>query len=111
MDEEQESEHTAIEHVQKHIDHLPPNVYEIHVSATGELTSMSSDPKDDQTQCVYHPPIDRIERPKDIQTISRSHLQELDRLGPMVDLVVCPKSKEPTRKACTPFCNRAAFQL
>ncbi|KAF5139044.1 hypothetical protein E5D57_002833 [Metarhizium anisopliae] len=98
MDEELESEDPAFEQLIKHIDSLPPDVYEIHVSPDGNLISTSADPKDDETRCAYYPPLDSVQRPEGVQVISRSHLQEIDRLGPNVDLVTCPHSSEPTQK-------------
>lgn len=98
MDEELESEDPAFEQLIKHIDSLPPDVYEIHVSPDGNLISTSADPKDDETRCAYYPPLDSVQRPEGVQVISRSHLQEIDRLGPNVDLVTCPQSSEPTQK-------------
>ncbi|KAL7918878.1 hypothetical protein ACQKWADRAFT_302785 [Trichoderma austrokoningii] len=98
MDEELESEDPACEYLAKYIDDLAPDVYAIHVSSNGDLISTSTDPNDDKTRCVYYPKLDTIQRPKDVRVISRSELEELDRLGANVDLVVCPQSSEPTRK-------------
>jgi hypothetical protein len=56
MDEEQESEDVAVGHLQKHIDALEPDVYAIHLSLEGDLLSVSTDPKDDETTCIYYPP-------------------------------------------------------
>ncbi|KND94644.1 hypothetical protein TOPH_00756, partial [Tolypocladium ophioglossoides CBS 100239] len=98
MDEELESEDPAFEQLLKHIDDLAPDVYEIHVSSQGDLISTSTNPKDDETRCPYYPPLDTIQRPKDVQVVSRSDLEELDRLGANVDLVVFPQSPEPTKK-------------
>ncbi|KAH0593296.1 hypothetical protein MHUMG1_09018 [Metarhizium humberi] len=98
MDEELESEDPAFEQLIKHIDSLPPDVYAIHVSPDGNLISTSADPKDDETRCAYYPPLDSVQRPEGVQVISRSHLEEIDRLGPNVDLVTCPHSSEPTQK-------------
>ncbi|KAI1500568.1 kinase-like domain-containing protein [Biscogniauxia marginata] len=98
MDEELDSEDPAIEHLKKHIDKLGPDVYTIHVSNQGELISASTDPKDDNTRCVYYPPLDEIQRPDWVQTIRRSELQELDRLGPDVDLVIYPPYSQATGK-------------
>ncbi|SCV47181.1 uncharacterized protein FFB14_09669 [Fusarium fujikuroi] len=97
MDEELESEDPAIEHLQKHVDDLAPDVFEIRVSPQGDLVSTSTDQKDDNTLCPYHPPLEATERPDGIQTISRSDLEELDRLGPLVDLVRCLRSSDPDK--------------
>ncbi|KAF9872932.1 protein kinase-like domain protein [Colletotrichum karsti] len=87
MDEEQDSEDLAIEHLEKHIDTLPPDVYAIHVSHDGHLISTSTDPEDDETTCVYYPPLEELQRPEGLRTITRSDLEEIDRICPNVDLV------------------------
>ena len=51
------------------------------------MTSMSNDPKDDETLCAFRPPLDGAQLPEDVETISRDHLKEVARLGPNVDLV------------------------
>lgn len=87
MDEEQESEDSAIDHLRKHINALGSDVYRIHVSQDGELISVSTNPKDDETTCVYYPPLQAIQRTDRVKTVLRSDLLELDRLTPNVDLV------------------------
>jgi hypothetical protein len=87
MDEEQESEDLAIEHLKKHIDALAPDVYAIRLSPDGELTSVFTNPEDDETICEYHPPLGAIQVPDHVKTVIRSDLLELDRFGPNVDLV------------------------
>ncbi|EXV01836.1 protein kinase-like domain protein [Metarhizium robertsii] len=102
MDEEQDSEDAALTHLKKHIDTLGPEVYAIHVSPDGELVSVSTNPEDDRTMCVYYPPLEAIQRPDHVKTVLRSHLLELDRLTPNVDLVSympCTDATEPTRAA------------
>ncbi|CAG9988337.1 unnamed protein product [Clonostachys byssicola] len=98
MDEELDSEDPAFEHLLKYIDHLPPDVYSIHVTSDGELISASADPKDDETQCAFRPPVESLQIPDGIEIISRQDLEELDRLGPHVDMVVRPRSAEPTKR-------------
>lgn len=98
MDEELESEDPAFEQLIKFIDDLAPNVYAIHVSSNGDLLSTSTDSKDDETRCVYYPPLDKIQRPDDVKVVSRGELEELDRLGANVDLVVHPQSSEPAKR-------------
>ncbi|KAH7240129.1 uncharacterized protein BKA55DRAFT_706620 [Fusarium redolens] len=88
MDEELESEDPAIEYLQKHIDNLVPDVFKIRVSPQGVLTSNSTDQKDDNTLCPYRPPLEATERPDGIEVIPRSDLEELDRLGSLVDLII-----------------------
>ncbi|KAF2972955.1 hypothetical protein GQX73_g621 [Xylaria multiplex] len=102
MDEEQYSEDVAVEHLKKHIDTLGSDVYAIHISPEdGSLISVSTDPKDDETTCVYHPPLQEMQRPDWVKTVLRSELRELDRLSPNVDLVSYtppPPSFEATKK-------------
>lgn len=86
MDEEQESEEVAIEHLKKHIDALGPEVYAIHLSPEGELISVSTDFKDDEMTCVYYPPLQAVLPSDRVKTVLRSELLELDRLSPNVDL-------------------------
>ncbi|KAF7552898.1 hypothetical protein G7046_g7260 [Stylonectria norvegica] len=88
MDEEQESEDLAIEHLKKHIDNLAPGIFGIHVSQEGELLSVSTNPIDDAWLCVHYPPLDELQPSvRHVPTILRSELRERDRLGPNVDLV------------------------
>lgn len=87
MDEEQESEDVAIGHLKKHIDALGPDVYAIHLSQDGDLVSVSANPEDDETTCVYYPPLQAILLPDHVKTVLRSDLLELHRLSPNVDLV------------------------
>ncbi|KAM0512872.1 hypothetical protein ACHAPE_008372 [Trichoderma viride] len=104
MDEEQESEDTAIGHLMKHIDSLGPDVHAIHLSQDGELISASTKPEDDHTWCVYYLPLQDVQAPKHVKTVLRSDLLELDRFGPNVDLV----SYLPNGDATEP--KKAAFK-
>ncbi|KAI5459882.1 kinase-like domain-containing protein [Mariannaea sp. PMI_226] len=91
MDEEQESEDTAVPLLKRHMDKIPSDAVQVHFSSEGELISTSTDPRDDDTHCIYYPPVHEI-KVEGIQTILRSDLEELDRLGPDVDLVIYPPS-------------------
>ncbi|KAI3527552.1 hypothetical protein CSPX01_16873 [Colletotrichum filicis] len=100
MDGQQESEDLAVEILKKIIDTLPADVYAIKVSPEGSLISMSNDPEDDETFCVYYPPLEEVQRPEGIRTIIRSELKEIDRLGPDTDLVSYqphPNDNEPKK--------------
>lgn len=100
MDEEQESEDVAIEHLKKHIDSLGPDVNAIQLSLDGELISVSTNPEDDEGTCVYYPPLQAIQRPDYVKTVLRSELLELDRLTPNVDLIMyppCANARETTK--------------
>lgn len=54
--------------------------------------------EDDETMCVFRPPLDAAQLPDDIAVVSRAELQEVARLGPNVDMVVKPRSKRPQEK-------------
>ncbi|KAI1424005.1 hypothetical protein F5Y12DRAFT_488303 [Xylaria sp. FL1777] len=102
MDEEQESEDVAVEHLKKHIDAIKPGIYEVHLSREGAIISISTDPQDDLTFCVYYPPLQQVPRPDHIKTVLRSKLRELDRLAPNVDLALYsphPETASQPKKA------------
>ncbi|KAK0732509.1 hypothetical protein B0T21DRAFT_443486 [Apiosordaria backusii] len=88
MDGEQDDESLAIKHLSR-IDssQLPRGIYRVHVSDTGEIISRFSDPKNDATCCVHYPFLGDLTVPEGIQTVRRDELEELERLGPDVDLV------------------------
>lgn len=90
MDGEQDDDNLAIEHFSRHSDQLPPEVYRIYVSHTGEIISTYTDAIDDPTHCVHYPSLQDALLPDGIQTVRRDELEELDRLGPDVDLVAYP---------------------
>lgn len=98
MDRELDCPDPAFDNLLKHIDTLPPDVYLIHVTDDGELLSSSTDPKDDETRCPFRPALEQLENPADIKVICRTDLQEMTRLGPMVDLVVT--EDKPERQVC-----------
>ncbi|KAI1349622.1 hypothetical protein F5Y01DRAFT_288732 [Xylaria sp. FL0043] len=104
MDEEQESEDVAVEHLKKHINDIGPGVYAIHLSPDGTIISTSTDPEDDATACPYYPPLQDVHRPDHIETVLRSELRELDRLSPNVDLVsYTPHPETPTESKTVIF--------
>lgn len=55
MDDEQDEEDLAIQHLRQHVDDLGPDVFEIHVSVDGDLLSTSSRPEDGRMQAVNYP--------------------------------------------------------
>ncbi len=77
MDEEQESPDVAFECLLKHMDHLPPDVYLIHLSPIGDILSSSNYPKDDETLRAVRSPSEEAQLPDGILTISRVELQEV----------------------------------
>ncbi|KAK1765022.1 hypothetical protein QBC33DRAFT_612724 [Phialemonium atrogriseum] len=96
MDGEQDDESVAIEHLSRHSSQLPPGIYEIYVP--GEIISMYTDAKHDQTCCVHYPFLREISLPEGIQTVRRDALEELERLGPDADLVAYPPCSKGSAK-------------
>ncbi|KAI1142884.1 hypothetical protein F5Y05DRAFT_408333 [Hypoxylon sp. FL0543] len=90
MDGEQDDESIAIEHLSRYSDQLSPDIHRIYISQNGEIISTYTDAKNDQTQCAHYPFLREIVLPEGVETIRRDELEELDRLGPDVDLVTYP---------------------
>ncbi|KAI1860487.1 hypothetical protein JX265_009886 [Neoarthrinium moseri] len=90
MDGEQDDDSIAIKHYSRYSSHLSRDIYRIHVSHTGEIISTYTDPENDPTCCVHYPFLHEVFLPEGIQTVRRDELEELDRLGPDVDLVEYP---------------------
>jgi hypothetical protein len=111
MDEEQDDESLAIEHFSRYSDQLSPGIYRIRVSHTGEIISTYTDPKDDKTCCEYFPFLQDIILPDGIRTIRRDELEELERLGPDVDLVAYPPCRGEPAKKVKPKCPRSRDRL
>ena len=105
MDGEQDDESIAIEHLSRHSSQLPPDIYGIYVSHTGEIISMYTDAKHDQTCCVHYPFLREISLPEGIQTVRRDALEELERLGPDADLVAYPPCSKGSAKKVKPGCR------
>ncbi|CVL09176.1 uncharacterized protein FMAN_15440 [Fusarium mangiferae] len=98
MDGEQDDESLAIEHFSRYSDQLPPDIYRIYVSHTGEIISTYNDLKDDETCCIHYPTLQDICLPEGVQTVRRDQLEELERLGPDVDLVAYPPCLDGSAK-------------
>jgi serine/threonine protein kinase len=94
MDGEQEDETIDIRHFRRHAAQLPPDVYRVYLSDTGDIIKTYSDPEDDQNHCVHYPTYEEVAVPLHTQTVSRGDLEELDRFGPHVDLVAHRKSTD-----------------
>lgn len=69
-------------------DYLSPEVRAITVDDAGLLTGVSTDPEDDSTIFLAYLPFSMTASLADCRTIQYSKLQELDRLGPGVDLLL-----------------------
>lgn len=105
MDGEQDDESMAIAHFSRYSSQLSPDIYRIYVSHTGEIISTYSDPNDDPTYCVHYPFLHEIFLPEGIQTVRRDELEELERLGPDVDLVAYPPCRGESAKKVKPKCR------
>lgn len=68
------------------VDFLSPDVTAVTVDNDGLLTGISTDPEEDDTVFIGYLPFSSIESLADCRVIQYSKLQELDRLGPGVDL-------------------------
>ncbi|KAL2884567.1 hypothetical protein HOO65_110038 [Ceratocystis lukuohia] len=67
-------------------DCLSPKVCTVTVDDEGLISEVSTNPEDDDTLFVAYLPFSTTESLRDCRTIQFSKLQELDRLGPGVDL-------------------------
>lgn len=85
-----EDEVLALSHFRRHIDGLPHTFHWIHVSREGEMIDKSSSRDDDITRVIYYPLGDQVLFPEGVLTIPRDQLEELERLGPNIDLVAYP---------------------
>jgi hypothetical protein len=88
--EEQLEEDIAIEHFHRYNGQLSPDIFRIHLSCTGELISVDSDPQYDVTYSIFYPFLHDIHIPEGVKIVRRDELEELDRFGPHVDLVIYP---------------------
>lgn len=102
MDGEQDSEDLAIEHLKRYSSPLPTGVYGIYISDTGEIISMDTDARNDRTYCVHYPFLHEAFLPEGIHTVRRDELEELERLGPDVDLVAYPACSEASVEKVNP---------
>ncbi|KAJ5573876.1 uncharacterized protein N7459_008303 [Penicillium hispanicum] len=68
-------------------DLLSSEVRAITVNNDGLLTGVSTDPEEDETMFIGYLPFSTVESLADCRTIQYSKLQEIDRLGPGVDLL------------------------
>ncbi|KAJ5372928.1 hypothetical protein N7517_004934 [Penicillium concentricum] len=68
-------------------DYLSPEVRAITVDDDGLLTEISTDPEEDDTMFIAYPPFSLCDSLANCHTVQYSELQELDRLGPFIDLV------------------------
>lgn len=90
-DGQQDDDELAIAHLSR-IDsiQIARGIYRIHVSDAGEIISTYSDPEKDATRCVPYPSLGETNFPEGTLTTRRDELEELERLGPDVDLVAYP---------------------
>jgi len=105
MDGEQDDESIAIEHLSRCSSQLSPDTHRIYISHTGEIISTYTDPKNDPTYCVHYPFLHEIFIPEGVQVVRRDELEELERLGPDVDLVAYRPCPEASAKKVEPRCR------
>ncbi|KAF2793380.1 hypothetical protein K505DRAFT_337859 [Melanomma pulvis-pyrius CBS 109.77] len=67
-------------------DYLSPKVFAVTVDDEGLISEVSTDPEEEETLFIGYIPFSAAESLHDCRTIQYSKLQELDRLGPGVDL-------------------------
>lgn len=67
-------------------DYLSPQIRAVTVDNEGLISEVSTDPTEDDTEFVAYPPFSMTESLHGCRTINYSKLQEIDRLGPGVDL-------------------------
>lgn len=67
-------------------DYLSVEVRAVTVDDDGLLSGVSTDPQEDETMFTAYPPLSAVESLVDCRIIQYSKLEELDRLGPGVDL-------------------------
>lgn len=99
MDQEQDSGDAALAFLQKSMNKIPSDAVQAYFSPKGKLISTSADPKDDDTYCIYYPPVAELQSVNNtithkFQTVVRPELEEMDRLGPDVDLVTYLRSSK-----------------
>lgn len=85
----QEDPVQVVAHYKRHIETLPLDTYKIHLSGSGDLLQVSTDPKDDPWVIIWRPKVEdlQLQQPLGIETISRTELCEISRMAWGVDLV------------------------
>ncbi|KAH8129127.1 hypothetical protein FP744_10005103 [Trichoderma asperellum] len=74
---------------ERHINSLPLDSYKIYVSETGDLLQVSTDPKHNAWISIIRPEVEdlQLQKPLSIETVKRTELCEISRLGRGLDLV------------------------
>lgn len=91
-----EDEDFVFEAVEKFINDLPVDTVAVEISKTGELLSSSSALGQDAYYAPFYPR--RTEFPRRMNTVRRSDLAEIDRLGVQVDLTTYVPAPGQTKK-------------
>lgn len=75
-------------HFRSHIRTLPLDTYLIHLSKSGDLLQVSTDPKDDPWVIIWRPEVEdlQLRKPLGIETVIRTELREISRMSWGVDL-------------------------
>ncbi|KAJ8120027.1 hypothetical protein ONZ43_g3155 [Nemania bipapillata] len=72
--------------LERFVDYLSPAIHSVTVNDDGLISEVSTDPKEDDTLFIGYLPFSTTESLHGCRTVQYSKLQELDRLGPGVDL-------------------------
>ncbi|KAJ5529410.1 hypothetical protein N7527_002803 [Penicillium freii] len=94
-------------------DYLSPEVRAITVDDDGLLREVSTDPEEEDTMFIAYPPFSLCGSLGDCRTVQYSNLQELDRLGPFVDLTSYEDESGISQKVAFKFnvlCNPLGLQ-
>lgn len=98
--EYQEDPVQVIAHFKRHIRSLPLDTYKIHMSETGDLLRVSTDPKDDPWIIIWRFDMEDLQLEKSLNgvtTVTRTELREMSRLAWGVDLVSYGTGEEEER--------------
>jgi hypothetical protein len=80
----------VIAHFKRHIKTLPLDTYEIHISESGDLLRVSTDPKDDPWIIIWRFEVKDLQlekHPSSVETVIRTELREISRMAWDIDLV------------------------
>ncbi|UKZ64255.1 uncharacterized protein TrAtP1_005473 [Trichoderma atroviride] len=98
--EYQEDPAQVVAHFKKHIKTLPLDTYKIHMSESGDLLRVSTDPKDDPWIVIWRFEMEHLQLEKPlsgVETVIRTELYELSRMAWGVDLVSYGTGEEAKR--------------
>jgi hypothetical protein len=89
--------------LERFVEYLSPEVHAVTVNDDGLISQVSTDLEDDDTPFVGYIPFSTIESLIGCRTVQYSKLQELDRLGPGVDLSSYHDESQEVQKVAFKF--------